>query len=86
MRINIWIPDEFVKEVRDRAYRDRKSVSEYLVELHRVNVLKCGDKMLEPAELLKAELIYMGHDEGYKKINPMEVCRNCNKALKFCRC
>jgi hypothetical protein len=35
MRVMIWIPDSELGGIADAAYRARKSVSRYLVDLHR---------------------------------------------------
>ena len=38
MRVNIWIPDDLVDEIREYAHKAKESVSGYLVGLHRANM------------------------------------------------
>ena len=40
MRTTIWIPDEVIKEMKEEAWRQRKSLSGYLVGLHTGGVVK----------------------------------------------
>lgn len=99
MKKMIWIPDDLVKVIEDTAYRNRQSVSGYLVGLHVEKtmsnpVIKEVVKTLiesEPVEeIIKPQKIKNPeslkeklYTEEYRKKNPMEECRVCHKALRF---
>jgi len=48
MKKTIWVPDELVEGIKEAAWRERKSVSSYLVGLH------CG--AVEQTDLKKTPL------------------------------
>ena len=54
MRTTIWIPDELAKDMKEEAWRQRKSLSAYLVGLHKGTQWGSGGvkkEILKPVEL-----------------------------------
>jgi hypothetical protein len=95
MRINIWIPDDLIEGVKESAYKKRKSVSQYLVDLHRAKIDIPAKMTSEPTKEVKKSILTTEQIEMKEKLrplytneyrgkNPMETCKTCGKAIKFC--
>lgn len=83
MQKMIWIPNDLVEGIKEAAYNERKSVSQYLVDLHREKVdSKLMDNFSSKIQIedYNGKPIYT---ETYRRHNPMELCSTCGKALKF---
>lgn len=65
MKVTIWIPDDLVDEIKESAYQSRKSVSGYLVDLHRVNF-----SSLEAAGAMKNQTDLPASGDFLDALNP----------------
>jgi hypothetical protein len=82
MQKMIWIPDSLVDEIKEEAYKSRKSFSRFLVDLYlerhttgpKISNLELAKRIVSSTDI---------YSEEYRKKNPMENCKVCGKALKF---
>ena len=44
MRVNIWVPDSLIESIKGSALKEKKSVSQYLIDLHRESVKDLPEK------------------------------------------
>jgi len=68
MRTTIYMPDELVGSVKEIAWRSRKSVSEYLMDLHREKLkgVNLKDAVLKNAQKVTQEIREDSPEEGVK--------------------
>ncbi len=91
----ILVEDEDWGEIRVESLRKCISAGDYLVGLHLNKKIKVGTKTIpevkpdlkfkemkeESKDIEKPTPIYT---EEHRRKNPMEMCKVCGKALKFC--
>lgn len=99
MRTTIYIPDDLVEGIKEKAWSLKLSVSGYFVNLHRKSLPispTLGTKQGAPEKTVSVaqsqanigdpRFAVEAKSEKYKEKNPNEICGNCHKALKYCFC
>ena len=72
MKVTIWVPDDLVQGIKDAAWGSRKSVSGYLVDLHKSEVIKNN-----------AEISLIQGMAPVKKIEPKKVTKTIEDVPKW---